>query len=140
MQQLQQERTGSIRTSDCGTRQTILLVDDEPAILEITAMMLAHLGYNVLQAYSPLKSLKLVQESGERISLLITDIVMPEMNGLDLSDKITHDFPHIKVLYMSGHLSSMILESLNTRKQAVFLEKPFHLHELKDKIQEAMAG
>ena len=120
--------------------ETILLVEDEPMILEITTRVLKNLGYRVLSARKPAEAIKQAGDYGEKIHLLITDVIMPKMNGRELAEKILLLYPEIKCLYMSGYTANVIayhgvlLEGVN------FIPKPFSRHELAKKVRQAIDG
>ncbi|MCD6581906.1 MAG: PAS domain S-box protein [Desulfuromusa sp.] len=118
--------------------ETILVVEDETALLDITTSMLTESGYRVLSAQGPFAAIQLAEKYKEPIHLLLTDIVMPKMNGVELSDYLIKIEPEIKVLYMSGypreHFSQ--LKQRNTTVQ--LLKKPFSLHKLTQKVREVL--
>ena len=118
--------------------ETILLVEDEPAILKITAQMIEGLGYTVLKANSPAEALRLAKEHAAHIQLLITDVVMPEMNGRDLAKKILSIQPNLKCLFMSGYTADVIARNGVLDKGVHFIEKPFLKHTLAAQIREAL--
>jgi PAS domain S-box-containing protein len=91
-----------------GGTETILLVEDEPTILRMTQMMLERKGYSVLPAATPVEAIDLAKAHADKIHLLMTDVVMPEMNGRDLAGQITALFPDIQLLFMSGYTSNVI--------------------------------
>jgi two-component system, cell cycle sensor histidine kinase and response regulator CckA len=88
--------------------ETVLLVEDEPGILEMTTRMLERLGYTVLAAGTPGEAIRLAQEHSGRIDLLMTDVVMPEMNGRDLAKNLLSIYPDIRRLFMSGYTANVI--------------------------------
>lgn len=81
----------------------LLLVEDDPAMLLMTRVMIERLGYNVLSANSPGEALRIAQERGNEIRLLVTDVIMPGMNGRELANTIGSLYPAIKCLFMSGY-------------------------------------
>ncbi len=109
-----------------GGTETILLADDNPTILKISEIMLQRLGYRVLIAHGPVEALRMSQEHGEAIDLLMTDMVMPEMTGKELADTLTAERPGLRVLFMSGFASDITGGSAaaNDDKKA-FIQKPF---------------
>jgi len=115
--------------------ETILLVEDDPMILEITTEMLEFQGYNILAADRPDKAIRLAGEHANKIHLLITDVVMPGMNGLDLAKKLTCLYPNLKLLFMSGYTSNVITHHGIINKGLAFLEKPFSLEDLSIKVR-----
>jgi PAS domain S-box-containing protein len=119
--------------------ETILLVEDEEAILMMTKMMLGRLGYTVLTASGPNEAISIVEASDiNAIHLLMTDVVMPEMNGRDLSKKLLSMYPDLKCLYMSGYTANVIAHHgvLDTGVQ--FINKPFSRQDLATKVREVL--
>jgi CheY-like chemotaxis protein len=118
--------------------ETILLVEDEPAILKMTAMMLKDLGYTVLTASDPFDAIQSAKKHGHSISLLITDVVMPDMNGRDLADTIRTFHPGLKCLYTSGYTADIIAHHGVLDTGIHFIQKPFSKKNLSDKIRTAI--
>jgi PAS domain S-box-containing protein len=119
--------------------ETILLVEDETAILRMTRMMLERLGYTVLTASAPKEAISIVEASNiNTIHLLMTDVVMPEMNGRDLSKKLLRMYPGLKCLFMSGYTANVIAHHgvLDTGVQ--FINKPFSKQDLATKLREVL--
>ncbi len=118
--------------------ETILLVEDEPGILEMTRTMLEQKGYTVLSAASPAAAVQMGRDCTDRIHLLITDVIMPEMNGRDLAEQIRSLFPDIRVLFMSGYTANVIVHQGMLDKGVDFLQKPFSTNDLALKVREVM--
>ena len=118
--------------------ETILVVEDEESIREMLKMMLQKSGYTMLIAASPQEAMCLVAEQGGRIDLLITDVVMPEMNGRDLAAKLLAAHPHIKVLYMSGYTADVIAHRGVLEEHVAFLSKPFSRDDLLQKLRDLL--
>ncbi|GEM_PF-3499973 len=93
-----------------GGSETILLVEDEPAILTMTRMMLERKGYTVLTACTPGDAMTVAKDHDGDIHLLMTDIIMPEMNGRDLATNLLGIYPKIKLLFMSGYAANIIAD------------------------------
>ncbi len=93
---------------DMDGNETILLVEDEPSILRMTRMMLERSGYKILAASTPGEAVSIAREHTDKIHLLMTDVVMPEMNGRDLAKKILSLHPNLKRLFMSGYTANVI--------------------------------
>ncbi len=125
-------------TSDIGGNETILLVEDEKTFLNMTREMLEMHGYNVLATISPKEALNIANQHKDKIDLLITDVIMPEMNGRDLSYKILDICPDIKRLYMSGYTASVIEHHGVLEKGANFIQKPFNIESLAEKVREIL--
>ena len=104
----EQARTEGAAEPAARGHETILLVEDEPAILKLTTRMLEQLGYTVLAASTPGEAIRLAREHAGEIHLLMTDVVMPEMNGRDLARNLLSLYPHLKCLFMSGYTADVI--------------------------------
>jgi PAS domain S-box-containing protein len=118
--------------------ETILLVEDEAAILELGAYVLEQCGYTVLTARTPAKALTLVLECKEVIDLLIADVIMPEMNGPELARKIQFIRPETRVLFVSGYTADIITHHGVLHPDVHFLEKPFSARNLGRKVREVL--
>lgn len=121
-----------------GHNETILLVEDEQAIREMAAWMLEHFNYTVLEAESPSKALQIGEKKRGSIDLLLTDVVMPEMNGHSLTEELRKYQPDIKVLYMSGYTANVIVHQGVLDRGLNFLQKPFSQLDLAMKVREAL--
>jgi CheY-like chemotaxis protein len=117
---------------------TILLVEDEPAILRMTKMMLEKLGYQVMPARTPGEAIHLAQEYVGEIQLLITDVVMPEMNGRDLAKNLLSLYPDLKRLFMSGYTADVIAHCGVLDEGVNFIQKPFSMETLGAKVRESL--
>ena len=115
--------------------ETILLVEDEPMILEMTTVMLELQGYTVLPANSAGEAISLAREYADEIHLLLTDVVMPEMNGRDLARNLFRLYPHLKCLFMSGYTANVIAHHGVLDEGVQFLQKPFTMQDLAAKIR-----
>ncbi len=113
-------------------------MEDEPAILAMTTTMLERMGYGVLAARTPGEAIRLAREHAGRIDLLLTDLVMPEMNGRDLARNLMSLYPDIKRLFMSGYTADVIAHQGVLDDGVHSLQKPFALKELGAKIREAL--
>jgi CheY-like chemotaxis protein len=120
--------------------ETILLVEDEIALLETTKLILEKLGYRVLPASTPDKALSLAGEHDREIHLLITDMVMPGMNGRDLAKKLVSSYPEIRSLFMSGYTSNVIAHHGVLDDGIHFIQKPFSKHALASKVREVLGS
>jgi CheY-like chemotaxis protein len=120
--------------------QTILLVEDEPMILDIAMVILVRAGYTVLPAASPSEAQRLAREHTGIIDLLVTDVIMPEMNGRDLARNLLALFPEMKCLFMSGYTADLIAHHGVLGDGVCFLQKPFTKVTLTTKVEEALAG
>jgi PAS domain S-box-containing protein len=125
-------------TTDLRGNENILLVEDEPGILRMTRMMLERLGYTVLAASKPGEAIDLVHKHGGEIHLLITDVVMPEMNGRELAKNLVLNFPNLKCLFMSGYTANVIAHHGILDKGVHFIQKPFTRKALAIKVRECL--
>jgi len=121
-----------------GQGETVLMVEDEPAILRLGQRMLSRLGYKVLTANTPDEALRVSAEYAGDIDVLISDVVMPDMNGRDLAERLTATYPGLKVLYMSGYSASIIAERGVLETGVNFIQKPFSTRELAFKVRAAV--
>ena len=118
--------------------ETILVVEDNAQILTLTQAILERQGYTVLTATSPAGALRLVDEFAGPIDLLITDVIMPEMNGRDLAKKIRSQRSGVKLLYMSGYTADAISINGVVDKGVNFIQKPFSIGELARKVRDSI--
>jgi CheY-like chemotaxis protein len=118
-----------------GLGEKILLVEDEPAIRKMSHIMLKSLGYQVIVADTPKEAMRLAEEHAGSIHLLITDVVMPEMNGRDLADQLHSLYPDIKTLFMSGYTADVIANRGVLEEGVNFIQKPFLKKNLGIKIR-----
>jgi CheY-like chemotaxis protein len=116
------------------------VVEDEGAILELARESLEQLGYTVLVAGLPEDALRGSQEHEGPIHLLITDVVMPQMNGRQLAERLGAVRPGLKCLYMSGYTADIIAHRGVLDEGVRFIAKPFSLAVLAEKVREALDG
>lgn len=114
--------------------ETVLVVEDEPALLMMTQTMLRKLGYQVLAAGTPGEAIGLIRKYESRIHLAITDVIMPEMNGRSLAERLQSLSPGIKVLFMSGYTADVIAHRGVLEAGVHFLQKPFSIKDLATKV------
>jgi CheY-like chemotaxis protein len=115
--------------------ETILLVEDQVAIREVTSVYLMGLGYNVLAAPDGEAALRIAETQQKRIDLLVTDMVMPNMGGRDLASHIKRLYPEAKVLFMSGYPDFEVRHTEGMTEHAEVLQKPFSLKSLAGKLR-----
>lgn len=118
--------------------ETILLVEDEPSMLKLTRKACERLGYKVIPAAAPGEALQLAREHAGEIHLLLTDVVMPEMNGRDLAKNLLSLYPDLKWLFMSGYTEDVIAHHGVLEEGVQFLQKPFTAAILAEKIRETL--
>jgi len=118
--------------------EVILLVEDEPMILNMTVTMLQRHGYRVLPAATPGEAIRLAQEHDGDLDLLMTDVVMPDMNGRDLAKNLLSLYPKLKRLFMSGYTANTIAHQGVLDEGVNFIQKPFSTTDLAAKIREVL--
>lgn len=123
-----------------GQGETILLVEDDAAILNLGRKMLETTGYHVLAALTPKEALALADLHAGRIDLLMTDVIMPEMNGRELSEKVAARCPDIGIVYMSGYTANLIAHRGVLEEGVSFIQKPFSRKELAVKVRSVLDG
>jgi two-component system, cell cycle sensor histidine kinase and response regulator CckA len=128
-------QTKNIPEKTANNGEKVLLVEDELDILNVVRRMLESLGYSVLAADTPGKARKLAGDHTDTIHLLISDMVMPEMNGRDLADQIRAVHPEIKTLFMSGYTADVIIQRGELEASVHFIQKPFSMHDLDVKVR-----
>ena len=118
--------------------ETVLLVEDERQVSELVTRALRKSGYTVLPASCGADALEILKTSATRIDLLLTDIVMPGINGRKLADRIKLMQPDIQVLYMSGYSDDAVLRHGVEAATMQFIGKPFSIKALKAKVRETL--
>ena len=118
----------------------ILLVEDDDMVRGMITQMLKAIGYSVIAAATPGEALSLCEKGDTTVDLVITDVVMPVMNGRELRDKLRVVRPEIKVLFVSGYTSNVVVHHGILEEGVHFLQKPFSMNDLSRKISEALAG
>ncbi len=118
--------------------ETILLVEDDSMVRKLAAHVLKNAGYKVLEAADGLEALKVCGQAGGAIDLAITDVVMPQMGGRELAQRLKQTYPNLKILYFSGYTSDAIVRHGVLEGGLDFLQKPFTLEELTQKVRDAL--
>ncbi len=118
--------------------ETILVVEDEEVILELCSRLLTDYGYNVIKSLSPEEALETFSGRAGEIDLLLTDVVMPGMNGKELADLLLSENPDLKVLFMSGYTADIVESRGIADNRCSFLAKPFSIDELSRKVRETL--
>jgi CheY-like chemotaxis protein len=119
---------------------TVLLVEDEEAVRELVGDSLRNSGYTVLEAKNGAQALEICEKHSSRIHLMITDVVMPGMNGRELAQRLSARHPNLKVLFMSGYTDNAILHRGVLEPGTLFLQKPFGAQDLVRKVRELLEG
>ena len=118
--------------------ETILLVEDDSQLRELSTGVLSHCGYRVLSAATPEEGIAICESNHHEIRLLVTDVVMPRMNGRQLAERIQRVSPKIRVLYISGYTDNAIVHYGVLDPGLWFLAKPFTLSALVAKVREVL--
>jgi CheY-like chemotaxis protein len=117
-------------------RETILLVEDQAEVRQLAARMLRSLGYGVLVATSGAEALQIVQQQRDQITLVLTDVVMPEMSGVELARQLQSDAPQLKTLFMSGYADRALAQYGATEAGMPLITKPFGVADLARKLRQ----
>ncbi len=119
-------------------QETVLLVEDEPAILKMTELILKKLGYTVLAVPTAHAAIDKVREKSVPVDLLVTDVIMPDMNGRELADRLSETCPGLAVLFMSGYTADVIAHHGVLDQGVAFIQKPFSRKDLAQKIRQVL--
>ena len=123
-----------------GRGELILLVEDQAPLRGLCETVLSHLGYRVIAAGNGLEALNLVREERLEPELVVTDVIMPDMSGGEMTDRLRRDRPDLKVLYMSGYTDDVIASHGVLEPGMHFIEKPFTERALATKVREALGA
>ncbi len=118
--------------------ETVLVAEDEPAILNVAQIVLERQGYTVLTAETPEKALTLAEQHGNTIDILITDVIMPGMNGAELANRLLALHPDLGVLFMSGYPATFTAGNKWLEEKGYFIQKPFTMKEFTTKVREVL--
>ncbi|MFO7975052.1 MAG: PAS domain S-box protein, partial [Candidatus Hydrogenedentota bacterium] len=133
----QLEEPKASENNACGT-ETILVVEDEDMVRNLTSSVLQRHGYRVLTAEDGQAALEVVENSDWPIDLLLTDVVMPRMNGRDLYKTLASRQPDLKVLFMSGYLNELVANCSSLGPETALLQKPFTVQTLTEKVRSVL--
>jgi PAS domain S-box-containing protein len=123
---------------EMGGTETVLVVEDQAEVREYAAAALGAYGYQVMEAANAEEALVICEREGERIRLILTDVVMPGLSGRELADRLKTLRPGVKVLFMSGHTDDIMVHHGVLRKEAGFIQKPFSPDVLAMKVREIL--
>ena len=121
-----------------GGTETILLVEDDTDVRCIVASALRHYGYQVIGAANGAEAMQIINKSSLAIGLVLTDIVMPDISGHNLAQKINLQYPTLPIMYMSGHPLDMLTEQLSDIDQTLFIQKPFNADDIAKKVRQIL--
>ncbi len=122
-----------------GGGETILLVEDEAIVRNLVIKILKRLGYNVIHASDGKKAISLAKEHKDRIDLLMTDVIMPEINGRELAEHLKTIHPEMKILFTSGYTEDVIIQRGIVEENTNFIGKPYNFQQLAIKLREVLA-
>jgi two-component system cell cycle sensor histidine kinase/response regulator CckA len=128
------------KPKDLTGRGTVLLVEDEDAVRSFAARALGQRGYNVLSATTGAEALEVFAEHQGEVDLVVSDVVMPEMDGPTLFEKLRAERPDLKVIFISGYAEDAFRQHLAENEDFMFLQKPFDLKELAAAVKAALQG
>ena len=120
--------------------ETILIVEDEPAVRRMASRALKSQGYAILEAANGAEALDLLSRATAAVDLVLSDVVMPVLNGRELSERLAVDRPEIRVLFMSGYTDDDIVRRGLLQPGAPFLQKPFVAADLSRKVRDVLDG
>ncbi|RME71988.1 MAG: response regulator [Chloroflexi bacterium] len=121
-----------------GQGETILVVEDEAAVRQLVAETLQAHGYTVLSAEHPARAVEQVRGRSQPVDLLLTDVVMPSMNGMELYRRLAEIWPEMKVLYMSGYTDNAVVQHGILQEGLAFLQKPFTIPDLLRRVRQTL--
>jgi two-component system, cell cycle sensor histidine kinase and response regulator CckA len=127
-------------TMDLTGTGTILLVEDEDAVRAFGARALGARGYHVLEAASGLEALAVMEEQVGAVDLVVTDVMMPEMDGPTLARELRKTYPNLKIIFVSGYAEDTVRKDLEDQSDIHFLPKPFTLKDLVEKVKSVIVG
>jgi len=131
-------RPAELLEGEAGSSELVLLVEDEELIRSLAEQILTDRGYRVVAASSATEALERVADGGEGIDLLLTDVVMPGLSGLDLAQRLRRRQPGLRVLFMSGYADSPLLRAGLAAEGAGFLQKPFSAEVLERRVRDLL--
>jgi len=121
-----------------GGSETVLLVEDEEAVRNLTRRVLEHQGYSVLSAPTGEAALALSRARPGQIHLLLTDVVMPGMSGPELAEQLTVERPGMRRIYMSGYAATALEQRILLDRDSAFLQKPFTAAQLNSRVRQML--
>ena len=125
-----------IKEKIVGGNETILIVEDESEVRDVASETLQSVGYKIFEAANGIEALDYIKHNGSKLSLVITDVIMPGMGGKELAENIKKIRPDLKVLFTSGYTDQKIIQSDKLKSDINFLHKPYSIHELSRKVRE----
>jgi CheY-like chemotaxis protein len=123
-----------------GGTETILLVEDDQLLRNVTFQLLSAVGYKVLEAETPNQAIQMAQDNAEPIDLVLTDVIMPVMGGLELSTRLKALRPELKVIFTSGYTGNALARQMPVAGPFVLIEKPYSRASLLTTVYEVLRG
>ena len=120
------------------TRKLLLIVDDDPSVLQVASKVLNRGGYEILEAGGGAEALALAEQNEGKISLLLTDVVMPGMGGRELSETFRARYPSVRILFMSAYTEDEVILQGVRVAEVDFIPKPFTVQGLRDKVRQVL--
>jgi len=121
-----------------GGKETILFVEDNEEVRKFTITALKTLGYKILAATHGVEAIHMIKQNTEKIDLVITDVVMPEMGGKELAEKILNITPNARILFTSGYTDNHVVHSGTLEKDVDFIHKPYSIASLAEKVRQVL--
>jgi CheY-like chemotaxis protein len=118
--------------------ETVLVVEDEPVLRELTCLLLKDAGYTVLESFAVEDAIETGKNAQRKIDLLLTDIVMPRLDGRELANQMVSLRPNLRVLYMSGYTDDVIVHRGILKQMTMLVQKPFTKSTLLRKVRETL--
>jgi two-component system, cell cycle sensor histidine kinase and response regulator CckA len=134
------EKKKEVPASDLTGTGRVLLVEDEDAVRNFAARALSRQGYEVLEAATGVEALEVMEREKGRIDIVVSDVIMPEMDGPTMLKEMRKTKPHLKIIFVSGHTDDAFRKSLDENEAFTFLPKPFTLPQLAAKVKEQLQG
>ncbi len=140
IESLQEERTDAVKSEKAHLRgnETILFVEDNADVLDFSREGLISMGYNVKTARNGAEALEVLKENNTRFDLLITDVVMPEVDGLQLAYQLNEMDPKVKIIFTSGYVDTNLKHAEILRDRVAYIQKPYSLSQLTHKVREVL--
>jgi len=120
--------------------RTILIVEDEPAVLRLSERVLCRAGHQVLKAEDAAQALATLEEHGGDVDLLLTDVVLPGPSGKELADLLAETRPDLRVIFMAGYTDDAVLRRGVGQEGVPFLQKPFEGEDLLEMVERVLDG
>ncbi|MBW2169558.1 MAG: response regulator [Deltaproteobacteria bacterium] len=135
---LEPGRREEVKKNELAGEETVLIVEDDDSVRKMAVRILGKYGYRILEAADGKKALEVCSGFGGKIHLLVTDVIMPGMNGKELAERLRAERPDMKVLFMSGYTQNIIMQKGVLPADIHYIQKPFSFEGLARKVREAL--